>query len=57
MWWRPAHDRRACYGYWFLSKRLMQSDMSVAAAKAIYSVFNLMPARILAANDRDHCRW
>jgi hypothetical protein len=57
MFWRPAHELRGAYGYWFLSKRLMQNDMSQLAAKAIYSVFNLMPVHREAANDRDHLRW
>lgn len=57
MFWRPAHELRGCYGYWFLSPRLLESSMSQAAARAIYAVFNLCPAQPVAANDKDMIRW
>lgn len=62
IWFRLPQQFRAVHGYWFLSPRLMQSEISLRAAKATYSVFNLMPVLREPANDRDRAdagydRW
>lgn len=55
--WRPAHEWRGTRRYWFDSPRLMKIEMSKLAVKLIYQRFNLVPAILSAANDRDHVRW
>lgn len=56
MFWR-REQTRACYGHWFTSPLLMQTEMSQLAARAIYAVFNLFPFEREPANDRDNLRW
>lgn len=57
MFWRPAHEWRGTRRYWFTEASLMATEMSEAAAKAIYRCFNLIPEMGMPANDRDHVKW
>ena len=57
MFWRAAHEMRGTRQLWFTDTSLNEVAMSQLAAKAIYRVFNLLPALGSAANDRDHLWW
>jgi len=54
--WRPMHEPRKSTP-WYFSPRLMGIDMSILAARLIYSHVNIVPIAKPYANDRDGVRW